>query len=805
MAYLKKLLSLKDVATSQLAINLCQDNHFKEVAMCLEKPITENYLWWYSSDNFKKIKEWDTAIDKQCERLTEGLPRSLKHGVQVWITRIAFEYSSYIQRMELLFEVPRYLFMNILTLQDWTETTRIKEIKLAKKLLTENRLTVWQRYRIACVYCLNESIPHLWNGLTSEEKWLIIRNNDPCCSLEKNNLVLLWSYFMYGRQEEKVTKGKKNLWAYATLQAVKYGNQETLMQCWRQLDEDAQKDLLVNGALQALETLQNVRSINIWRENLVLKEYCGPLRQSEHVEHFNLPYYYSELMLFFLSKMSEEQRLTFFMTTFEKWRNGYNSGYSSDILNHFLEWPLQDHFLPTVNSLWGVIPKDIYGNCLLALAEKYSGDYNGHSSSSSFYKKQDLNYDYRSLLQDLWETTPEEYKQYVFSFKKLETWGSYTKSVIEYLLPQLLMRSPLEEKDLALFKRIWHDVPLEERKTVIYERYARNICVILVQEELYSFLDCLLEECLPAVEIPNFKLKFSESSIIPIICFNKLAENREKYVEDFINWAFESDIDKLQFKYKIIKNHGIKPCSYLLSASEYTELKRIFNFCSLSEERKLEIKIDIVRETCRGFLKNCVWEQMDRCIDWVFDDKEKINNFKNDLFYADDYVYGVHHELIFNPNPQWDNVESLYKWFSLSPKKIMDMKKETVFSSRVIDAVHNAFCGTMDTKTYEELDVLVTSLRWCLTDEEMVISFKEEIEKKFCDSKCTVHNKNTKKGKKMLGYLVSKLLQSFKKEVDLEEKSSQGDDMSDKGEKKRLTMEDDKFISTRKRFKKTLK
>lgn len=132
MSYLKKISSLEEMASYQVAIIFCQENSFKEVAMCFVKP-TYGLVAWNSPflNNQKKVEEWDVAVEAQCQKVTEGLPSSLKHGVHVWINRIALEYLSYSKRQELLFGMTRYFLMDILTPGDWVDAGKLNEKRLA--------------------------------------------------------------------------------------------------------------------------------------------------------------------------------------------------------------------------------------------------------------------------------------------------------------------------------------------------------------------------------------------------------------------------------------------------------------------------------------------------------------------------------------------------------------------------------------------------------------------------------------------------------------------------------------------------
>lgn len=51
------------------------------------------------------------------------------------------------------------------------------------------------------------------------------------------------------------------------------------------------------------------------------------------------------------------------------------------------------------------------------------------------------------------------------------------------------------------------------------------------------------------------------------------------------------------------------------------------------------------KKTCHSLLRNCAWEQMDKCLVWGFDAKQKIKEFKKDLFCCDGF--DIHHNLVF--------------------------------------------------------------------------------------------------------------------------------------------------------------
>lgn len=796
-----KISSLEDKASAQVAIDLCQKNGFKEVALCLEKPTyggfiayepsqfvsdPEKLLIWtkmkkdnWSLDAFakscnlsntEKARRWDAAVDEQCQRLMGGIPRSLRQGVHSWINGIALEYLSYSRRQEVLFGVSRYFLMNIFTRGDWKEAGRLDEKKLAQRLLEDERLTVLQRYRIACVYCLHVHIPQLWKRLTQEEKRFTSRSGKRGLFEETHDLVLLWSRHMDKNREEEVAWQKNHLGTYAVYQAISYGNCAALMLCWKRLKEPQQ--IVIDMALQSLQQWQRM-SKKCYKERLVSN--YSPIEQSAiSIKDFNLHSYYNELTHFFLSQMDKEQQLTFF-------RKAFQISYCGSVLECFLDWPHQDDFLPTINRLWGIIPKDKYGQCLLALASKYSRN----------DEKENHYYDYRSLLGALWEETPEEYKQYVFCDRKTDY------SVInegERLLSQLLERSPLQEKDEALFKRIFRDQPQEKRRAMMLSKWGKtskggeNICLLLMQKEKWSFLNGLLEECLSKEEIPDFKKRFIQSDCGVKLCLDTLEENREKLVEDLLDWSLESDMEKTQSKDALInENACFRACESLLRKGKFTDVERVIHFCLSSDEKKEQFKVHFAQRACSVLLEDCVWEQMDTIIAWSVDTEKKRRDFKKELFSRE--RIDAHYELVFIQE-RWEEVERFYQWFALSPEEIKQLKKDTLFTSEVIQDIHESLP--------EYTNALVASLRWCLTHEEMVIDLKKEIEEEYFTE---VLDERRKKEKERLDDLISELLDGFRKEEVQDKTSREGAFVKNTGEKRSFVVIEEASSSPRKRYK----
>ncbi|GFU19946.1 uncharacterized protein NPIL_320992 [Nephila pilipes] len=626
-------------------MNLCLENGFKEVAMRLEKPTYGAFIHELSSAHFitdedmlskwseskknnqsvfdsscdlicrQEIEQWHTAVDKQCQRLMEVIPRCMKQGVQAWLNRIALEYLSYSRRQEMLFGVSRYFLMDVLTVESWTKAGRLDEKKLAERMLKDERLTVLQRYRMACVYCQDVHIQELWNGLTEEEKRLILSSDNPNSSQENHPLVLLWSRQM----EEEFTFRRNYQWCKAAELAVRYGNRAALISCWNKLKERWKKlgkhtwqKIVIKMALKSLEGRQRIQQESQiyldWKGCLILSKFP----RTVFVESFacyNLPSYYSEFMCFFLSQMDQELQLTFFKQAFQ-------SRLSDFVLECYLDWSHRDDFIPTMSRLWGIIPKDKFGQYLLTLASKYAESYEWEGLQSLV--KEIRYYDYRNLLQSLWAETPEEYKRYVFLEKKSNCVIYPVKNEGRVLLPLLLKRSPFQREDEVLFKQIFCYQPQEERITMMYSATGEDICAILTQKEKWSFLNWLLEECLPKEEILNFKRQFILSKCGRKLCLKKLEENCENLVEKIIDWSFDLDAEKAHYKYALITS-GIEfllICYSFLRSGDIATVERMINFCIPIAELSEPILARCIEYSYKYLLRTCKREELDAILAW---------------------------------------------------------------------------------------------------------------------------------------------------------------------------------------------
>ena len=503
MACMKKFPSLEEKAFAKVVINLSQDSSFKETALGLEKPRYGIFLGIGRSDTFisdpfirlsvlqssicakkreakrkrpyiphnrllrslsspqQKVENWNTEVDEQCQRLVKGLPRFYKYQAHAWLSRVALEYLCYSRQQEFMFGVSRYFFMEILSREILMEDCRLDEMKLTQRMIKDDRLTVLQRYRIACTNYVSTEIPDLWGRLSGEEKEAIYRARR--FYPEEFDVVLTWSRYMIQLQDHDKTVMEQEascnrLAELKSYFAVEYGNSVAVVEDFKTFDLCLRQEVAIEMAFRFLKQWTYTKVFDPWFLLVLANE---PFEIYESFDSFTLPYNYSGLTCFFLSEMNEETQLRFFKKAFE-------SVSCDSILECILDWPHQAHFLPTIHRMWQMIPTKMYGQCLIILARKYSAGCPRGQSLPLFYKLENIYFDYGHLIAKLWEEIPEEAKRYLFHCFHFRTYNElehcYDRvSCGAVFLSLLVSKSPLEAKDEALFRRICRDLPQKEK------------------------------------------------------------------------------------------------------------------------------------------------------------------------------------------------------------------------------------------------------------------------------------------------------------------------------------------------------
>ncbi|GBM76895.1 hypothetical protein AVEN_153125-1 [Araneus ventricosus] len=737
MDYWNNVIPLEDKALVKVTQNFCQDRSFKEAVLGFACAYPQNEVYYMTEEEREEIRHyfyssaaesyaafiraryfryerclnnWETVMEEYIQRILKNsneLPEYFQDEAKEWISRHIFEYLSYCRRLEVLTGLSRYFFVDFVTNEDWNTEGRLDEKILAERLIADERLTVLQRYRIACTYCLTSLRRRLWRQLTPEERSSLNQNDDPLLTFEYNRSVLFWSYHMKGGRHYKVS-GEANPWMGAAEIAVYDGNVFALRESWKNLQFCRQGEEASNMAFRCFNQWKICKASDWKRKLLALDCYSSPWTFSD----FCLPTHYARMISFLFKNMDEDELEMFFEELLAKRKDW-------DALIYFLDWPNLDYFLPMIKSLQSFIPdealKMVYLESLLTLASRHQTQ----QELPRYPNKIKINglYDYRSVLRKLWDETPKKYKRYAF---KDTTDANISK---EYrFLTMLLEKNPFLEEDEWLFIRVFRDATVREKKVFLMSSQWKKIYVTLVLRENWSLLDRFTKESFDEDENAIFRHWYIISSFGRGFCFDLLLKNKETVLNDLICWSLNSEDERRTFKRNLIYElPHIDECLSLISEDNFLEVERIMNFClefSEIQDFKKRLAND---DAFYSLILNHEWAILDRYVAWCFETEEKIAVFKKNYFSSDGvdlYFHFVFREYLYD-------IERFYQWFDLSPEAVEKLKKDTVFSSQFIDYITGLL------HSLEPLPVIL--LLWSLKDEEMILDLKSTLESHLLD------------------------------------------------------------------------
>ncbi|GBO45744.1 hypothetical protein AVEN_179675-1 [Araneus ventricosus] len=316
------LLPLKEMALRRVVVLLWSDS---EILASISKLPTQ---WCYNDASRKPLLK--TIVDKVKDKVSKlELPKSLTKRMIDIVHPIGVEIRRWKEihqdRFSILLED---INLPVWVKLCWTTAGTIDDKKTAEALIRCDVLDVQKRFQLACVYCLEDYIPLLWEELPGE-----MRDHYQ----NENNL-----YFPYF--------------------------------CWPHI---------LKGELDVLDFLRrtsdrNLTSFNQWAfeqsvedDNKIAAEYFflkltheereASLMRSAHAVLAN--YYFdaemfSGVVCYLLSVMTPEQQIELVKAR------------PIDVLTCFFDWPLQDLFLENVGLIWTFLPPSGYGDLLSRMAKR---------------------------------------------------------------------------------------------------------------------------------------------------------------------------------------------------------------------------------------------------------------------------------------------------------------------------------------------------------------------------------------------------------------------------------------------------
>ncbi|GFX83027.1 ANK_REP_REGION domain-containing protein [Trichonephila clavipes] len=350
------ILSLKEMTRRRVAVSLW--NHDDIVTLIK----TFAFSPYFHAEMFHKGNILYDRIIGKIEKLL--LPTALEDELRETTYSVGLEILKFnFFQGEYLNEDNRFFFDNEIKIY-WTVLGTIDKIRTAMSFVKDDKFDFTLRYKIACIYCLEDDIPILWEKMAQDKK----------ISIKTDSLAIIYQVLIYFWESEM----KKELFKLHEL---------------RRMNENVYVDALeyaaCNGNIAATRYFfQKLSDEEKRKEGLRMTKKI--LRAVEFYKR-----YHSEVLQFLLLQMSEKDRLNVFQTC------------SYNLLCSFLEWPLQPYINDLAGLVWSYLDPSEFFELFRYIAVR-----------NLLYKGRGC--DYQSLFSGLWSGSPLHFKKYIILEKQWE-------------------------------------------------------------------------------------------------------------------------------------------------------------------------------------------------------------------------------------------------------------------------------------------------------------------------------------------------------------------------------------------------
>lgn len=412
--------------------------------------------------HIKRRRQWKEIEEKVIEKaLHLPLPELLKEKIWGFIKSMGLEIFKWIE----YHCTGSYFHVDLPNDLCWTPQGTIDRKRIAQMLLKEESLGVIMRYKLACVYCLEDDVRKLWKEIPEDQKesdlnWLSetidMRDIVYFRYDEKKHLVHFW----FDEIKQEIMLEWQTLYYTVLFQTYAEGGNKAAVEYFLQkLPPEERETSLVHAARSAKD---------------------------------------AHVLWYLLCEMNDEQQVAIF------------NRQPCEMLECFLNWPLQSFFMETADRVWELLDK----KHIVWLLEKIVKKINSNHKD----------WNYQKLFEKLWQKMSDSDKSYVLG--KVIEMRSNSWYILLYLF---------EIKDESKIKEIFQLATIEERKEFIVCYKGIIICQTLIHVDEWSSLKLMFEECLSSKdEMVEFKEIFKQY-IIRCISNDQIEMYKEMF-NKFFHW-----------------------------------------------------------------------------------------------------------------------------------------------------------------------------------------------------------------------------------------------------------------------------
>ncbi|WP_265040588.1 hypothetical protein [Wolbachia endosymbiont (group A) of Ectemnius continuus] len=472
--------------------------------------MTEFYFPLLGSERREK---WQEIEDKVIEKIPQlPQPEPLKKEILGFVKPIGLQILKWME----YHDENCYLGIDLPNELCWTPQGAVDKKKTAEALIKDENLDITRRYRLACIYCLEDDVRELWNSMPQRKKAAFYNEGHPSFSKE-HELVVFWTYDIKGEVAKlngliKKIKGKEiSPYQFAFEYAAVGGNKAASEYFLQKLTPGEREESLVRYA----GYVANRRSDCVSNPTDLPKED------------------YADVLCFLLSQMNEEQQ----MEVFER--------YPYEVLKCLLDWPWQGFFMETANHMWGFLPEEDYNLLLRIIVNKVIDGY------------KDCNY--QKLFEEFWQQSSMTHKAYV----------------IDECASGSLLSKLFKVKDKKNIALILNDATTPEKEKIIFYREGKDICEGLAYGNEWDLLEFFISECISSQEkMIKFKEEFKKR-IVRCRSKEKLEEEKDMRCKFF---QLLDDLIQKGDKKRSMEEENSSPAKRLcsLTSEQLSSSKEIF-------------------------------------------------------------------------------------------------------------------------------------------------------------------------------------------------------------------------------------
>ncbi|KJV62510.1 hypothetical protein APHACPA_1539 [Rickettsia amblyommatis str. Ac/Pa] len=624
---------------------------------------------WIDSNKWQKIE--NKVADKAASL---PLPNPIKEKVQAYVGLIGREVSDFIKYNA------QYTFfslsetVNYINNIYWEKSGLINYKKTAQALLSRNALNNYDKYRLACTYCLEDEIVIIVQQVsTSDIYW-------QDCLRSNNILVNFWSSALAGNIQDSnfytrlirhnhVNQVDRSLYEYMLLEVISINNAVAVEYIWNKLSD--------------MEKLENI------------------VKATE----IALPYKNSKIITFLLSQMEEKQQAYILQN------------HASAILNIIImDWPWRDYFWPAIHNILDMIHSKDYFNTLKVIADKI-----GKNSEGNYRQGE-----YKEIFRQLWQDAPQHLKKYMFEIQ-------YHKPRYEDVLLAMTYRKNIDLLQLILSEP---SISLEQKREIIFSSYGLEKCAGFLMHSRWGLLEIFMKYALTSPEdVESFKEILIKKKGGDLSSYFVKREEWDK-LDEFLNWSLklEEEANKFKLQELVCSYAFIELLEHSVTGdkADFTKVDHFLQQCFKSTNELYQyktamfqidfLKSQFVKLACQ-LLQESKFELAEQALNWGFlNNQDAINNFKAILLSKKYAVYNT--ELIAHlicRNDQLQSLKKLTHWCIQSENEINDFKKEILHSKEEMLGI----CGRLLYRN--EFKLADNFVNWCCSaSQELVNKFKNQ-------------------------------------------------------------------------------